>query len=354
MREIKEAGTRSIGTLSMLVVTCCLFTIILSAQGIASSPSPFGSEIPPNFPGPIMAPSIQALTSVGHQTVYAGSFGMGVFRSEDRGRTWTAVNTGLSDRFILSLTAGPNGMVYAGTFRGGVFRMKDGGKGWESFNTGLKRLEVKALLVKQGVLYAGTGDGLYSRSLEGVSEWTVVTKGLDDVLVHAIAMAPDHTLYVGTSGKGILRYASRDQEWQRLTHGLMDHEGLRENFIRVLTIDKDHALYAGTFDGGVFRSGDGGTTWRGISRALPNDSIRGIVFHDNSLYVGTGRGIFKTMNQGALWTPINKGLTEMSIQALIAGESGVLYAGTSSGAFRSDDGGATWANISDGFQADQK
>jgi len=230
--------------------------------------------------------------------------------------------------------------------------MKDGGSSWESFNTGLKRLEVKALLVKQGVLYAGTGDGLYSRSVEGMSEWTVVTKGLDDVLVHTIAMAPDRTLYVGTSGKGILRYASRDQEWQRVTHGLMDHEGLRENFIRVLTIDKDQALYAGTFDGGVFRSADGGATWRPISRALPNDSIRGIVQHDNSLYVGTGRGIFKTINQGGLWTPINKGLTEMSIQSLIAGESGVLYAGTSSGAFRSDDGGTTWVGISTGLQAE--
>jgi photosystem II stability/assembly factor-like uncharacterized protein len=42
----------------------------------------------------------------------------------------------------------------------------------------------------------------------------------------------------------------------------------------------------------------------------------------------------------------------MSIQALIAGEGGVLYAGTNSGAFRSDDGGTTWANISDGLRAE--
>ena len=97
-----------------------------------------------------MAPSIQALASVGPHTVYAGSFGMGVFRSEDRGQSWTAANAGLTDPFILSLATGPNGMIYAGTFRGGVFRTKDGGKSWETFNTGLKRLEVKALLVKQG------------------------------------------------------------------------------------------------------------------------------------------------------------------------------------------------------------
>jgi hypothetical protein len=43
----------------------------------------------------------------------------------------------------------------------------------------------------------------------------------------------------------------------------------------------------------------------------------------------------------------------MSIQSLIAGESGVLYAGTNAGAFRSDDGGTTWVGISEGFQGEQ-
>jgi len=155
---------------------------------------------------------------------------------------------------------------------------------------------------------------------------------------------------VGTSGKGILRYAPHALEWQRVTHGLIDHEGLRENFIRVLAIDRDRALYAGTFDGGVFRSGDGGATWRPISRALPNDSIRGILLLESGLYVGTGRGIYKTQNQGEQWVPVNKGLTEMSIQALAAGDGGILYAGTNSGVFRSDDGGLQWVGISEGLQ----
>jgi photosystem II stability/assembly factor-like uncharacterized protein len=133
----------------------------------------------------------------------------------------------------------------------------------------------------------------------------------------------------------------------------VDHEGLIENFIRVLAIDKEQALYAGTFDGGVFRSGDGGMTWRPISRALPNDSIRGIVTNDKGLFVATGRGVFKSHNQGVQWMPLNKGLTELSIQALIVAGDGALYAGTSSGAFRSDDDGKSWVGISDGLHAPQ-
>jgi ligand-binding sensor domain-containing protein len=298
------------------------------------------------------APSIQALTTAGPQTVYAGSFGLGVFRSDDRGGSWAAANSGLSDPFILCLATGQDGTLYAGTVRGGVFRSHDGGKSWQSVNAGLKRLEIKALLIQHGVVYAGTGDGLY-RLPEGTDEWSVVTKGLDETLVHSIAMGADQTLYVGTSGKGLFRYkpgnSAKGSAWQRLSRGLVDHEGLVENFIRVLTIDKEQALYAGTFDGGVFRSGDGGATWRPISRALPNDSIRGIITSDKGLFVATGRGVFQSRNQGVQWMPLNKGLTELSIQVLIAAD-GVLYAGTSSGAFRSDDDGKTWIGISEGLQ----
>jgi photosystem II stability/assembly factor-like uncharacterized protein len=122
-----------------------------------------------------------------------------------------------------------------------------------------------------------------------------------------------------------------------------------ENFIRVLTIDRDEGIFAGTFDGGVFRSGDGGTTWRPISRALPNDSIRGIVATDGGLIVATGNGIFKTVDHGRQWTPLNKGLTNLSIQVLIGSAAGPFYAGTSSGVYRSDDG-STWMPINQGLE----
>jgi len=158
-------------------------------------------------------------------------------------------------------------------------------------------------------------------------------------------MAPDNTLYAGTSGKGLLRYAVKASRWTRLRHGLVDHERLVENFIRVLTVDRNHSLYAGTFDSGVFLSRDGGLTWKPISRALPNDSIRGIVINKRGLFVATGRGIFKSVNKGQRWTPINNGLTNLATQVLADSRDG---SGTSTGVFRSDDG-KSWVSISKGI-----
>src|SRR5215467_11524737 len=81
------------------------------------------------------ATSIQALTSVGSDLVYAGSFGLGLFRSEDRGISWTKSGQGVTDPFILTLTTGKDGVIYAGTFRGGVFRSRDQGKSWQAINS---------------------------------------------------------------------------------------------------------------------------------------------------------------------------------------------------------------------------
>lgn len=292
--------------------------------------------------------SVQALVMGGNGVIYAGSFGHGIFRTMDHGATWVRVGDGITDPFILSLASTKDGAVYAGTFRGGVFRSRDEGTTWQPVNAGLKRLEVKAFLVSDHELLAGTGDGVY-RLYGSEDHWTPVTSGLDDILVHALARSADGTLFAGTSGKGIFRFSPRSSGWIRMRHGLKDHEGMIENFIRVLVVDQDQSIFAGTFDGGVFRSVDGGLTWRPISRALPNDSIRGIVFSDQGVVVATGNGIFKTVDKGKQWIPVNKGLANLAVQVLMGSGDKGLYAGTSSGVFRSDDG-VSWTAVNQGLE----
>jgi photosystem II stability/assembly factor-like uncharacterized protein len=295
------------------------------------------------------AASVQALAIAGNGAVYAGSFGHGIFRSLDRGAVWQPVGNGVTDPYILSLAVTKDGIVYAGTFRGGIFRSRDEGRTWQPVNEGLKRLEVKALMAVDEDLYAGTGDGVYR--LDGSeNRWLVVTTGLDDVLVHALARSSDGTLYAGTSGKGILRFKRNSSGWVRLQHGLKNHEGMVENFIRVIVVDEEQGILTGTFDGGVFHSRDGGLTWRGISRALPNDSIRGIALLEQGLIVATGNGIFKTTDKGQHWVPVNKGLTSPAVQSLLASGDGSVYAGTSAGVFRCDDG-LTWIAVNQGLEA---
>lgn len=60
---------------------------------LVSSPIPTPVADPSSSPGPFeqSVASVQALVMDGHGTIYAGSFGHGIFRSADRGSTWVRV-----------------------------------------------------------------------------------------------------------------------------------------------------------------------------------------------------------------------------------------------------------------------
>jgi len=64
-------------------------------------------------------------------TVYAGSFGGGVFKSQDGGAKWRAVNTVLPNRYVHALAIDPArpSTVYAGT-SWDAFKSDDGGESW--------------------------------------------------------------------------------------------------------------------------------------------------------------------------------------------------------------------------------
>jgi photosystem II stability/assembly factor-like uncharacterized protein len=78
----------------------------------------------------------------------------------------------------------------------------------------------------------------------------------------------------------------------------------------------------------------------------------------STIYVGTGRGVWKGQRGGELWTDASTGLPIDRVQALVVDptNANVLYAGTvtpsgveSVGAFKSTDGGASWSAINAGL-----
>jgi photosystem II stability/assembly factor-like uncharacterized protein len=300
--------------------------------------------------GPESFVSIQSLALGEGQTVYAGSFGKGVFKSEDGGKTWTTVNEGMTDPYIYVVVVAPDKTVFAGTLRGGIFRSKNGGKSWASVNAGLDRLETQVLLTHQGVLYAGTGSGVY-RSKDGGERWVADNQGLSNLLVRALVVDHQGTMYAGTTGMGLYRKLAGSAQWTRITTSRLSHprDQLPANFVRSLVVDKTGTLYAGTADNGVYVSTDRGETWRIIGGQLANASVRGIAIGESSWFVGTGVGMYRSSDHGKTWSQINNGLTERAIQSFAVGKDGTVYAGTSGGVFKTEDHGAHWSSTNQGI-----
>jgi ligand-binding sensor domain-containing protein len=109
------------------------------------------------------------------------------------------------------------------------------------------------------------------------------------------------------------------------------------------------ALFAGTTQG-IFRSLDDGVNWVPMNGGLTSPLVRALAIFRDTLFAGTqGGGIYRSANGGVDWVTVNTGLTNLNVRTLLV--HGIdFYAGTDSGkVFRSMDKGTTWSLIGTGM-----
>lgn len=102
---------------------------------------------------------------------------------------------------------------------------------------------------------------------------------------------------------------------------------------------------------GFYSSSDDGNSWNSINSAsLPAD-IRDIVSLGNSLFIGTGSGVYRSDDYGLTWVEKTNGFPfgDKWINHLAISGSTIFAAGTSSGMLRSLDNGEHWTVINTGL-----
>ncbi|MEI6205239.1 MAG: FG-GAP-like repeat-containing protein [Desulfuromonadales bacterium] len=146
------------------------------------------------------------------QTLYAGTWGGGVFKSTNGGSSWSAINSGLTKSTINALAIDPSTpqTVYAGTWGGGVFKSTNGGSSWSAVNSGLTNSNVSSLALDPSTpqtVYAGTSGGGVFKSTNGGSSWSAVNSGLTNSYVRSLAIDPStpQTVYAGTNGASVFK-----------------------------------------------------------------------------------------------------------------------------------------------------
>jgi photosystem II stability/assembly factor-like uncharacterized protein len=127
-----------------------------------------------------------ALDSAG-QILFLGAH-TGLFRSDDRGRSWkrVAVSANHSHLDVMAVTPDPREpkAIYIGTHEAGVFKSADGGTTWKQANNGLGGMDVHGLAIDPNApskLHAAVrekGDGVY-RTTDGGAKWIRVDDGPD-------------------------------------------------------------------------------------------------------------------------------------------------------------------------------
>ena len=150
--------------------------------------------------------------------------GAGVFKSNDRGNSWTQINNGLDSLETNILTVDPNDSetLYLGTDDDGVYKSTDGGESWKKLNVSSipKSFGVGDIIVdpqNSNNIYIGTVDyfrlsesrgvlgdfGIY-KSTDGGTTWEEFNSGLKHLGVFSLELSEENRiLYAGTRAGGV-------------------------------------------------------------------------------------------------------------------------------------------------------
>jgi photosystem II stability/assembly factor-like uncharacterized protein len=110
----------------------------------------------------------------------------GLFRSEDRGRSWQKIPVSAKHAHLdlMAIAADPKdpATIYLATHEAGVFKSTDGGATWKDASSGLGGMDVHGLALdptaphKLHAAVRDKGEGIY-RSTDGGEKWVRVDDG---------------------------------------------------------------------------------------------------------------------------------------------------------------------------------
>jgi len=217
-----------------------------------------------------------------------------VVRSEDAGKTYQIVKTGLPETILRTNTMwgvghpralavdpkdpkivylGLDGDPENGKGGGGIFKSQDGGVTWAQLpSQPASRRMFYGLAVdptdSQRIYWAACGaNGGLHRSEDGGATWKSVFP--HDQWVFNMMVAADGTVYCG--GKNLWRSTDHGASWKQLTKFNTDRTvvGIEVDPRNAATMWITMTTWDGSNNGAVYKTNDGGTTWQDITGNLP-------------------------------------------------------------------------------------
>ncbi|MFQ5729497.1 MAG: WD40/YVTN/BNR-like repeat-containing protein, partial [Waddliaceae bacterium] len=296
------------------------------------------------------------------QTIFAGIYNGGVFKSTDSGKTWKPVNSGLTTLRVTSLAISPgyatDHTVFVGihprTSLGGVLKSTDGGDTWNPsgpFTPGsVEDLALSPNFVDDQTVFAATDGMAVMKSTDGGNSWDQRIPGNSSQL-WSVAMSPsystDSTVFAGAL-RGIYKSSNGGKSWIR-TYDVFEVScfGFSPTFAQ------DQTIFAGTLDG-LLKSTDGGLSW---APALLESAAKILLSpdyaNDQTLFVATAAGVFKSNDRGDTWEARNNGLTDFNVETLVLSPNYLndhkMFAGTHEGVFKSSESDTEWKPINNGL-----
>lgn len=268
----------------------------------------------------------------------------GLFYSSDKCNTWTDISKSLShirtdvDDLISKIIFLGKTVVISTSE--GIFISEDNGKTWIARNKGIEQKYISDMATNGKDIFIGTeSDGVFISSDLGRT-WTQRNLGLPELKIRTIAVTND-LFIIATKEKGIFISLNKGERWLQIFNGL--EYDIYNPVLSILIIDKE--IFVTIREKGVFHSTDEGKSWSEKNNSLDKKNVTSLATLGNSVFVGNYKyGVFKSTNKGGTWALSNKGLTNIYFQSLASYGfvNTHLWVGSRSGLFLSTDFGSTW------------
>lgn len=279
-------------------------------------------------------------------TIYMGTSGGGILKSVDSARHWRKASSGLPFyASVMSLAVDPftPTTIYAGLYDASLILMRstDGGATWLPVHPGIGGRKIVTDTSTRGVFYVFDDGGLLKTNDNG-STWTRHAKSVGWIYDMVVDPFSSEILYL--SADRLYKSTNGGGSWRPADNGIATGSAGGS-----LATDRAHlnTLYLASFDGGIYETIDGGKSWSEVAPDLGEYVYSVIVTTGDTpgVFVGTGAGVFRSMDGGLSWSWATAGLGFGKwIHDLAAdpAKQSTLYAATSAGLRKSTTAGASW------------
>jgi len=252
----------------------------------------------------------------------------GVIISSDSGESWDTTQRRSIVRYNLSKST-----LLRQDTNNKIFRSLDKGNTWTQTN--LPRPSSgqlsESLVEKETHVYAANGHKTLFISSDSGITWDSVGIGIDYPI-----------RYVSTTDSAIVAFTDNGVYFKRTNDLTFIHSNSYINNIRgIATIN--NILYVTQHGYGLLKSSDDGRTWTPV-KAL-NKYITHLKNSSDTLFAGTGNGMFRITNEGETWELINEGLLNQKVEGIFEHDNRTFVTALDC-KYVSTDTGETWSRKS--------